>query len=340
MKSAIVGFGMYLPKYRITTEEIARAWKRDPRSALQSLGVREKTAPGPHEDSFTMAFEAGKQAIEIAKIQSSEISAIFVGSESHPYAVKPTSGMLAASLALHPFSHCADLEFACKAGTAGMQIVDSFVRSGQIHYGLAIGTDTAQAKPGDPLEYTAAAGAAAIILGNEKVKNALCRIDETLSFTTDTPDFWRANGKAFPSHAGRFTGEPGYFAHVRESLKGILTITKKSPSEIDHVIFHMPNAKFPQKIAKEFGFTEAQLREGFIVPTVGNTYSACALLGLVHVLQKAKKNEIILLVSYGSGAGSDAFLMTMIKDGIPLSRAPDTPQYLSYSEYRHLANSL
>src|SRR3989338_9446747 len=154
-----------------------------------------------------MAFEAGRQAIDTAKIQSSEISALFVGSESHPYAVKPTSGMLAAALAIHPFSHCADLEFACKAGTAGMQIVDSFVRSGQIHYGLAIGTDTAQAKPGDPLEYTAAAGAAALILGSEKTKNALCRIDKTLSYTTDTPDFWRKADEFYPRHAGRFTGE-------------------------------------------------------------------------------------------------------------------------------------
>ncbi|OGJ57613.1 hypothetical protein A2635_01950 [Candidatus Peribacteria bacterium RIFCSPHIGHO2_01_FULL_51_9] len=324
---------MYLPRYRIKTEEIARAWKRDPKNAVQSLGIREKTAPGPHEDSFTMAFEAGRQAIDTAKIQSSEISALFVGSESHPYAVKPTSGMLAAALAIHPFSHCADLEFACKAGTAGMQIVDSFVRSGQIHYGLAIGTDTAQAKPGDPLEYTAAAGAAAVILGRDKAKGALCRIDETLSFTTDTPDFWRANGQPFPSHAGRFTGEPGYFAHVRETLKGILTMKKCMPADIDHLVLHMPNAKFPQKIAKEFGFTPKQLQQGFIVPTIGNTYSACALIGLTHVLQKAKKNEIILLVSYGSGAGSDAFLMTMLRDGIPLS-PPQSPQYLSYSEYR------
>ena len=325
---------MYLPRYRITTEEIARAWKRDPKSALQSLGVHEKTAPGPHEDSFTMAFEAGKQAIDIAGLQSSELSALFVGSESHPYAVKPTSGMLASALAIHPFSHCADLEFACKAGTAGMQIVDSFVRSGQIQYGMAIGTDTAQAKPGDPLEYTAAAGAAALILGNEKTKKAFCRIDETLSFTTDTPDFWRANGEPFPSHAGRFTGEPGYFAHVRETLKGILTLKKISPADIDHLILHMPNAKFPQKIAKEFGFTSKQLQEGFIVPTMGNTYSACALIGLIHVLQKAKKGETILLVSYGSGAGSDAFLMTMLRDGLPLPSPLQTPQYLSYSEYR------
>lgn len=283
-----------------------------------------------------MAFEAGKQAIKVAGIHSSEISAIFVGSESHPYAVKPTSSMLVAALELHPFCHCADLEFACKAGTAAMQIVDSFIRSAQSEYGITIGTDTAQAKPGDALEYTAAAGAAALVLGPEKSSHALCRIDHTLSFTTDTPDFWRAAGEKYPSHAGRFTGEPGYFSHVREALKGILELTKMKIEDIDHVILHMPNVKFPLKIAKEFGFTEKQLEHGFIVPHIGNTYSACSLLGLCSVLQHAKKDESILLVSYGSGAGSDAFLMTMLKDGAPLPPDDREIQELTYSEYlRH-----
>jgi hydroxymethylglutaryl-CoA synthase len=47
-----------------------------------------------------------------------------------------------------------------------------------------------------------------------------------------------------------------------------------------------------------------QLEAGFIVPTIGNTYSACSPLGLSFVLEKAKKDEKILLVSYGSGSGS------------------------------------
>ncbi len=332
-KSAILGFGTYLPRYRIQTAEIARHWKQDAKDIKRNLGIAQKTVPGPDEDSFTMAFEAGKQAIEIAGIHSSEISAIFVGSESHPYAVKPTSSMLVAALELHPFCHCADLEFACKAGTAAMQIVDSMVRAKQIDYGVAIGTDAAQARPGDALEFTAAAGAAAVIIGPEKSPKALCRIDATLSFTTDTPDFWRAAGAKYPSHAGRFTGEPGYFAHVREALKAILETEKLKPEDVDHLILHMPNAKFPKKIAKEFGFTDKQLEHGFIVPDVGNTYSACSLLGLCSVLQKAKNGETILLVSYGSGAGCDAFLMTMLRDGVPLPPDNREAQELTYSEY-------
>lgn len=332
--SAIVGFGMYIPSNRITVEEIARHWGRDPMEIVSGLGVKEKAVAGEGEDSFTLAFEAARQAIQTSGIPSSQISAIFAGSESHPYAVKPTSGMLAAALELHPFSFCADLQFACKAGTAGMQIVDAFVRSGQIRYGLAIGTDRAQAKPGDALEYTAAAGAAAILVGPEEDPHALCRIDATLSFTTDTPDFWREAHAPYPAHAGRFTGEPGYFLHVREALKGILAETKIKLTEIDHVILHMPNAKFPTKIAKEFKITKEQMLTGFIVPTIGNTYSACSPLGLVHVLQQARKNQRILLVSYGSGAGSDAFLFTMLKDGKSLPKDERPVRYIQYEEYR------
>lgn len=335
-QSAIIGFGLCVPCGKITTEEIAGAWKQDANSIKNGLGVNEKTVPDAGEDTFTLAFEAGKIAIETAKIKPSQISAVFVGSESHPYAVKPTSGMVAAALECDPFCHCADLEFACKAGTAGMQIIDSMIRAKQISHGLAIGADCAQSKPGDALEYTAAAGAAAFVMGSAEDNDALCRIDHTLSFTTDTPDFWRANGENYPAHAGRFTGEPAYFRHVREATKGIMEVAKLKAEDIDHVVFHMPNAKFPSRMAKEFGFSKEQMQHGFIVPHIGNTYSACSPLGLAHVLQEAKKDQRILLVSYGSGAGSDAFVMTMLRDGVKLK--PDTREtrYVNYAEYQSL----
>jgi len=338
--SAIIGFGMYLPTDRIRVSEIAASRNQDGDAISQSIGVQEKTVPGEGEDAFSLAYEAGKQAIDIAKIDPSEISAVFVGSESHPYAVKPTSGMVADALGVHPFSHCADLEFACKAGTAGVQIVDAFVQSKQIRYGLAIGSDTAQAAPGDALEYTAAAGAAAVVLGPTASKKAICGIDHTISFTTDTPDFWRGAHDAYPSHAGRFTGEPGYFHHMRTTIKGILDTADIKVKDIDHAIFHMPNGKFPSRIAKEFGFSKEQMEEGFIVPHIGNTYSACSLLGLMHVLQKAKKDQKILLVSYGSGAGCDAFVMTMLRNGVPLPVQEHEISYLSYNEYLQRCKTL
>ncbi len=335
MTAAIVAFGRYVPKNRIEAKAIAAHWKRGTEQA-DGLGIIEKSVASADEDTFTLAWEAGELALKTGKIDPEEIGAIFVGSESHPYAVKPTSGMLVTALKLNPFCHAADLEFACKAGTAALQIVKAMVESKQIKYGIAVGSDTAQSKPGDALEYSAAAGAAAFIVGPSTPKHpGICTIDTTLSYTTDTPDFWRGTDDKYPSHAGRFTGEPAYFHHVGAATERMLETAKLTPKDISHVVFHMPNAKFPVAAAKKLGFTPEQMKLGFIVPHIGNTYSACSPLGLSFVLEKAKKGERILLVSYGSGAGSDAFLFTMQCDGVPLpSPAGGTEtKKLSYAEY-------
>ena len=215
-----------------------------------------------------------------------------------------------------------------------MQIVSAMVESKQIKMGLAIGADTAQSKPGDALEYSAGAGAAAFVIGLPTKKHGgICSIDTTLSYTSDTPDFWRRAQDKYPSHAGRFTGEPAYFHHLETATKKILAETNLEPSAIHHVVFHMPNAKFPIQAAKKLGFTDAQMHAGFIVPHIGNTYSACSPLGLTAVLQIAKKDQKILLVSYGSGSGSDAFLFTMLRDGVPLPESQKELTRLSYAEY-------
>lgn len=333
--ASILSFGRYIPKYRITAKTIAEHWKRGTEQA-DGLGIIEKSVPAHDEDAFTLAWEASEQALLSRSIDRQSITAIFVGSESHPYAVKPTSGMLVSALKINPFCLCADLEFACKAGTAGMQIVKAMAESKQIKMGLAVGTDTAQSKPGDPLEYSAGAGSASFVIGLPTKKiPGICSIDCTLSYTTDTPDFWRGKNDKYPSHAGRFTGEPAYFHHIETATKKILEETTMKPSDFAHVVLHMPNAKFPLQSAKKLGFTEEQLKLGFIVPYIGNTYSACSPLGLTFVLEKAKKGEKILLVSYGSGSGSDAFVLTMTEDGkpLPVGHGDNATTPLSYGEY-------
>lgn len=342
MKSAILSFGRYVPHARIETKTIAEHWRRGTEQA-EGLGILEKSVAAHDEDTFTLAWEAGRMALETNDIDPKNVEAVFVGSESHPYAVKPTSAMLVTALKLNPFCRAADLEFACKAGTAALQIVAAMAESKQIKFGLAIGSDTAQSKPGDALEYSAAAGAAAFVVGlPTKAQPGICSIDATLSYTSDTPDFWRGNRDRYPTHAGRFTGEPAYFHHVETATKKILAETKLTPADFSHIILHMPNAKFPLQAAKKLGFTAEQLKAGFIVPTIGNTYSACSPLGLAEVLQIAKKDQRILLVSYGSGAGSDAFVFTMLKDGVPLKPSADLkePKNLSYAEYLQASKML
>jgi len=95
-------------------------------------------------------------------------------------------------------------------------------------------------------------------------------------------------------------------------------------------VFHQPNAAFPQRAAKELGFSREQIQTGLLVSEIGNTYAASSLLGLTAVLDQAKPGDRVLLVSYGSGAGSDAFSL-MVTDQVieRQNRAPRTREYIA-----------
>ena len=303
-KVGIKGYAGYVPKYRITPEEIGEVWGKDGKMMGKGLRVQSKSVPSPDEDVVTISTQAAKWAMRRAGITGKDLEAIYVGSESHPYAVKPTATIVGASIAASPHMTAADYEFACKAGTAGFQTCMGLVGSGMIENGMAIGADTSQGAPGDALEYTAAAGGAAYIIGSGDL---LATIEETVSYTTDTPDFWRREGEKYPQHGGRFTGKPAYFKHVMSCTKKLLEKTGKEPEDYDHVVFHQPNGKFPMKAAKKMGFSQDQIDPGLLVSRIGNTYSGAVPLGLAATLDKAKPGDEILVTSYGSGAGSDSF---------------------------------
>ncbi|MBI3943818.1 MAG: hydroxymethylglutaryl-CoA synthase [Chloroflexi bacterium] len=297
----IVGYGAYIPRYRILAEEIGRVWK----GADESLPIHEKSVPGPDEDTATMAIEAAQNAVRRAGIDPSTLGAVWVGTESKPYAVKPTSTIVAEVVGATPYTQAADWEFACKAGTEALQAAIGFTGSGMANFAMAIGGDTAQGRPGDALEYTAGAGAAAYIVGPGS--QALAILEGSFSYVTDTPDFFRRPHEHYPQHGNRFTGEPAYFHHVGEAATHLLSDLGFTPADYRYAVFHQPNTKFPQKIGRQLGFTKEQMQTGLLVNEIGNTYAGAALLGLTAILDEAHPGDRILMVSFGSGAGADAF---------------------------------
>lgn len=321
----ITGYGAYVPRYRLPAVEVSRVWK----GGQGGTPIKEKSVPGLDEDVVTMSIEAARNALARAGLADPAlIRAVWVGSESHPYAVKPTSTIVAEAIGATPLTQAGDWEFACKAGSEAFQAAVGFVGSGMARYALAIGMDTAQARPGDALEYTAAAGGAAYLVG--PAQESLAVLEGSLSYVTDTPDFWRRAYQHYPSHGGRFTGQPAYFKHVTAAAQGLMEALGRKAADYKYAVFHQPNVKFPRTAAKQLGFTPAQYETGLLSGEIGNTYAGSSLIGLAAVLDVAAPGDLILVVSYGSGAGSDA-VSFRITEGIleRQKRAPTTRDYIA-----------
>ncbi len=320
----IVGYGAYVPRYRLPASEVARVWQ----GGRDHLPVMEKAVPGPDEDTVTMSVEAAGNALARAGVDPANLGAVWVGSESHPYAVKSTGTIVAEALGATPYLLAAAMEFACKAGTEALQAAMALVGSGMASHGMAIGADTAQGRPSDELEYTAGAGAAAFVVG--PAAESLAVIEGSLSYVTDTPDFFRRAGQKYPRHGGRFTGEPGYFGHVLPAARTLMEELGYSAADFAAVVVHQPNTKFPAKAASDLGFTPEQWRHGLLANQVGNAYAGSSLLGLTATLDEIAPGDRVLLVSFGSGAGSDAICLRATealeeRKGL----APSTRSYVS-----------
>lgn len=336
----IVGYGAYVPRYRLTSQEASELWT----DGNTISPVREKAVPGLDEDVATMSMEAARNALARASyvnpgFNPAKLGAVWVGSESHPYAVKPTSTMVAEAIGATPYTQAADWQFACKAGTEAIQAAIGFVGSGMAEFALAIGMDAAQGRPGDALEYTAGAGGAAFIIG--PAERSLVEIEGSLSYVTDTPDFWRRQYEKYPEHAGRFTGEPAYFHHITASSEQLMKEMGLTAADFTWAVFHQPNAKFPMKVGEELGFKREQMKPGLLVNDIGNTYAGSSVIGLTAILDIAQPGDRILLASFGSGAGSDAFCLH-VKAAAPKSGVWGTQDYVkrrrqvSYAEYTRL----
>ena len=123
-------------------------------------------------------------------------------------------------------------------------------------------------------------------------------------------------------------------------LKSCLGITVIFVIEVAVFIKDLTNGKFYLRAGKKLGFTNDQIKQGLLTPNIGNTYSGAVPLALSNILDVAEPGDKIFVISYGSGAGSDGFSIT-VKDEITERRelAPktqdiiDDKQYVDYAVY-------
>ncbi len=354
-KVGIMGYGVYVPIERISTEKIVRrreARRKDLEEFLakvrDGLLLKNKSIANYSEDTTTIATEAAENAIKMAQIDPKLITSVALGTESKPYAVGLAARHVASFTSMGENVFVSDLEGACNAGMQAVNFIMGQIKSGLIDYGMAIGSDVSQAPVRDALEYSAGAGAAALIMGREEL---VASIEDMAPFSSLSLDFWRRDEMLVPKHFGRTTVEI-YTSHVVGAMEELL---RRHPdlklSDFDYITFHQPSGYMPLKVCKalaqprmEVGCdpnvqdrlrismddVEKKVKPWFTVLETGNTYAASTPIAISTILDEASPGENILAVSYGSGAYTIATWLH-VEEGITnkRGRVPTVHEYLS-----------
>jgi hydroxymethylglutaryl-CoA synthase len=327
--AGIIGYGVYIPRYRIEQKEAAIPWG--------SWAGGEKAVCGADEDVVTMAAEATDNAMKHAGIDPSQIGAIHIGTASSPYIEQYVAPILAETLGLSPETTMIDYSGSLNAlANALLGCLDA-IAAKRIKYGLVIGAENRATAPGTEGDANFGAGAMAMVIGTT---GTIADFEGVHTYSTLFLDRWRSVKDSWVSNLNdnRFDREYGYQKHVSESCKGLLEKLGRKAQDYTCIVFAQPDERIPSLPAKDLGIQKERLAPA-IASVLGDLGSCSTFISLAGILDKAKPDETILLASYGSGASNAMSLV--VRNGItkkrkqliPLEKYINRKQYITYTSY-------
>ena len=341
-KVGIISYGFSVPKRRLKVEETISTWKNTPLGLVKdALNVHERAVLGTDEDVITLSVDAAKMALMKWNGDKDRVDSLYLGTCTNPYDSKPSGTVIIEALALGKEVKCADIQFSTKSGTTAVQIGQAMVSAGLSMNALVIGADTLNrhVAPGDLQESYAGAGAAAVVIGDTDI---VAEIEATATYVTDLPDSFRVQGERYirtGTTLGSSRDEISIDEHTENVTRIILKQLHLEVQDFKHVVFQQPFGSAPFKLGIPLGFTPQQLETGIFANVIGDAGSASALIGLAKVFDVAKPGDRILVISYGFGAGSDAFSLRVTdaitgvqNKGVSVRNALDDKMYVTYAE--------
>lgn len=180
MKIGINALAFYIPSCYLPIEVLAEKRNIDPNKLKAGLGLYKMAIPLKGEDAATMAAEALWKLLKSENLHPSDISRIYLGTESALDGAKPTMTYaidMVEKAGEHEwgkrsFKNCdvVDLTFACIGATDALQNCVDYIKLHPNEKAIVIASDIAKYDLNSSGEYTQGAGAvAALITANPQI---------------------------------------------------------------------------------------------------------------------------------------------------------------------------
>ena len=292
--AGIKSMGVYIPRYRLSCEEIAGMWRTKP------IGG-EKAVAGYDEDAVTMAVAAVRECM---RPNHGKVEGLYFSSTTAPYKEKQNAAIIASAVGLDRKCATADFSNSLRAGTTAFRSALDAVKSESAEEVLVIASDCRTGAPKGRFEQLFGDGAAALAVGTGEV---IAEIEGCYSIFNEFTDLWRTETERFVrSGEGRFIDDEGYLPTMREAISGLMKTYSLAARDFSKIVFSASDRRQHADLAKKLGFEAPQVQDPLYFQ-IGHTGTAGTLIMLIAALEESKPGERILFANYGDGA--DAFIL-------------------------------
>jgi 3-oxoacyl-[acyl-carrier-protein] synthase-3 len=333
----IVGWGMYVPAYRRTNDELATMVDTSDEWIMTRTGIKERRIAAEHESTATMAIRSAQAALEVANVVPEELDLIIVASAT-PEHLFPATACLVQDALGADYAGAFDLSAACSGFIYGLSMASSAIQAGAISNALVIGSETLSRfvdwkDRGTCILFGDGAGAVVLASRDERggVLSSTMRSDGSGGDLLTLP----AGGSRFPAsletlannqHTIKMHGREVFrFATtvMADATRVVLEKADLEPKDVALVIPHQANNRIIQTAARRLKMPE----EKFYVnlDRYGNTSSASVPIALCEAITDGhvKPGDNLVLVGFGAGL---TWAAAAVEWGAPWPVAPQTWQ--------------
>ena len=322
-RAGILGTGHSYPEGILTNDDLAKMVETSDEWITTRTGIKQRRKAGPGEYTSMFAVRAGREAIESARLDPSDIDLLICATVTPDQILPSTGCIIQAELGCNNAA-AMDVVAACSGFLYGLSLANSMIRTGQSKYALVIGAEILT----QYVDYTDrqtcvlfgdGAGAAVIgsVEGNRGILAAKIRSDGRYEEQLFSPGGGTrrrptAETLAAGDHFFKMKGNELFKIAVRsmaEISRDVLESAGLSANDVDLVIPHQANQRITEAVASKLNIDMSKVYSNIAVH--GNTSSASIPIALDECVDSGRVNEgdVVLLTSFGGGVTWGSVLM-------------------------------
>jgi len=320
MRSQIVSVGHYVPDQIVTNSELGKRLSISEEAIVKRTGVRERRYVDAGTSCADIAFEASRRALGQANMAPKDLDCILLATLSPDHFFPGSSCFLQAQLEI-PGIPAIDIRNQCSGFLYGLSIADQFIRTGTYRNILVVGSevhstglDFSPEASGVTILFGDGAGAA--ILGpSEDCSPGLIasrlhadgrQAKELMVEAPGTRYHVQIDHEMIDRkmHYPKMNGRAVFRSAVKsmvEVVEDILEGEGLGIKDIALFIFHQANLRIIEAVASRLKIDESKVHNN--IEHYGNTTAASIPIALSEAVEekKIRKNDLVMLVSFGSG---------------------------------------